>query len=94
MLQACNEFYELSQNQGRRWQRTVQHEYEQRQKLEEMVETLAKNVVSLEKKARMSISGQPIKETGESLNAVLFVVFWFCFFVFVWMPQAYDLIYG
>lgn len=43
----------------------IQHEHEQRLKLEEMVEHLAKNVVSLEKKARMSISGLQVRDTGK-----------------------------
>ncbi|BFZ04680.1 hypothetical protein BsWGS_07718 [Bradybaena similaris] len=63
MINACNEFHELSQTQGRRWQKMIQHEHEQRLKLEEMVEHLAKNVVSLEKKARMSISGLQVRDT-------------------------------
>ncbi|XP_059142601.1 oxysterol-binding protein 1-like isoform X2 [Physella acuta] len=63
MINACNEFSLLAQTQGKRWQRMIQHEHEQRMKLEEMVEQLAKNVVSLEKKARMSVSGLPIRET-------------------------------
>ncbi|XP_055861522.1 oxysterol-binding protein 1-like isoform X2 [Biomphalaria glabrata] len=63
MINACSEFNQLSQTQGKRWQKMIQHEQEQKLKLEEMVEQLAKNVVSLEKKARMSISGIPIRET-------------------------------
>ncbi|XP_012942512.2 oxysterol-binding protein 1, partial [Aplysia californica] len=73
MINACNEFYELSQSQGRRWQRTIQHEHERRLKYEEMVEQLAKNVVSLENKARMSLSGHPVRgsdsEEDEFLDA-------------------------
>ncbi|ESO97862.1 hypothetical protein LOTGIDRAFT_209029 [Lottia gigantea] len=57
MINACSEFYDLAQTNGRRWQRMLQHEHDQRLKLEEMVEQLAKDQVSLENKARKSLHG-------------------------------------
>ena len=41
--------------QGKRWQKLLSHEHEQRLKLEDMVEQLAKDQISLEKKARMTV---------------------------------------
>lgn len=53
--QACNEFHEVASVQGKRWQKLLSHEHEQRLKLEDMVEQLAKDQISLEKKARMTV---------------------------------------
>ncbi|XP_025090747.1 oxysterol-binding protein 1-like isoform X5 [Pomacea canaliculata] len=55
MINACSEFHDLAAVQGKRWQKLLQQEHEQRLKLEEMVEQLAKDQISLEKKARMSV---------------------------------------
>ncbi|KAK3599071.1 hypothetical protein CHS0354_024397 [Potamilus streckersoni] len=55
MINACSEYLDLAQTQGRRWQKMLQHEHEQRLKLEEMLEQLAKDQVSLEIKARKSL---------------------------------------
>ncbi|KAK7087619.1 hypothetical protein V1264_021645 [Littorina saxatilis] len=55
MINACNEFYDVASVQGKRWQRLLTHEHEQRLKLEDMVEQLAKDQISLEKKARITI---------------------------------------
>lgn len=57
MINACNEFHELAAVKGKRWQRLLQHEHEQRLKLEDMVEQLAKDQISLEKKARLTVKG-------------------------------------
>lgn len=54
-FQACSEYYEFAQVHGKRWQRVLQFEHDQRLKLEEMVEQLAKDQVSLENKARKSL---------------------------------------
>jgi len=48
MLNACAQFMELTQTQGRKWQRLLSHEREQRLRLEEMVEQLAKQHSRLE----------------------------------------------
>ncbi|KAL5016149.1 hypothetical protein ScPMuIL_005738 [Solemya velum] len=55
MINACAEFMELAQTQGKRWQKLLQYEHEQRMKLEEMVEQLAKDQIHLETQARRSI---------------------------------------
>ncbi len=53
--QACHDYLDLSQSQGKRWQKMLQHEHEQRLRLEEMVEQLAKQHSSLEKQARKTL---------------------------------------
>ncbi|KAL8615762.1 hypothetical protein ACOMHN_040257 [Nucella lapillus] len=55
MINACSEFHEIAAVQGKRWQKLLTHEHEQRLKLEDMVEQLAKDQISLEKKARMTV---------------------------------------
>nr|KAG5713315.1 hypothetical protein BaRGS_007842 [Batillaria attramentaria] len=47
MINACNEFHEVASQKGKRWQKLLQHEHEQRLKLEDMVEQLAKDQISL-----------------------------------------------
>ncbi|XP_050409853.1 oxysterol-binding protein 1 isoform X2 [Patella vulgata] len=65
MINACSEFYELAEVNGRRWQKMLQHEHDQRLKLEEMVEQLAKDQASLENKARKSFH-QPTQNPGSN----------------------------
>lgn len=48
MFQACLEYLELAQTQGRKWQKMLQHEREQRIQLEEMVGQLAREQSALE----------------------------------------------
>merc|ERR1719422_2174054 len=48
MINACSEYLELTQNQGKKWQRLLSHEREQRLRLEEMVEQLARQHSHLE----------------------------------------------
>ncbi|XP_076452953.1 oxysterol-binding protein 1-like isoform X2 [Babylonia areolata] len=55
MINACSEFHEVAAVQGKRWQKLLSHEHEQRLKLEDMVEQLAKDQISLEKKARLTV---------------------------------------
>ena len=59
IFQACHDYLELGQAQGKRWQRMLQNEHDQRMRLEEMVEQLAKQHSSLEKKARKSMGVLP-----------------------------------
>lgn len=49
MINACNDFLQLAQSQGRKWHKAVMHEREQRLRLEETVETLAKQHNTLER---------------------------------------------
>jgi len=48
MINACSQYLELTQTQGRKWQKLLSHEREQRLRLEEMVEQLAKQHSQLE----------------------------------------------
>lgn len=52
MMNACNEYVQLAQSQGRKWVRMLQHEHEQCLRLQEMVEQLAKQHSSLERAAQ------------------------------------------
>ena len=45
----------MTQQSGKRWQKLLQNEHDQRMRLEEMVEQLAKQHSSLEKRARKSL---------------------------------------
>ncbi len=56
LFQACSDYLELAQTQGRRWQKMLQHEHEQRLRLEEMVEQLGKQHAALEKQAQRKIA--------------------------------------
>ncbi|XP_046980953.1 oxysterol-binding protein 1 isoform X1 [Schistocerca americana] len=52
MINTCSEYLELAQSQGRKWQRMLQHEREQRLRLEEVVEQLARQHSHLEQAAK------------------------------------------
>ncbi|KAL3182613.1 hypothetical protein MRX96_034529 [Rhipicephalus microplus] len=52
MMNACSEYVQLAQSQGRKWVRMLQHEHEQCLRLQEMVEQLAKQHSSLERAAQ------------------------------------------
>jgi len=51
VFQACSEYAKTAQNQGKKWQKAIQYEKEQRQKLEKVVEDLAKSQRKLEEAA-------------------------------------------
>lgn len=51
-LQACRDFLDLAETHSRKWQRALQHEREQRIRLEETIEQLAKQHNSLERACR------------------------------------------
>jgi len=57
MINASHEYLELTQTQGRKWQRLLGHEREQRLRLEEMVEQLARQLSHLEAQVRGSSVG-------------------------------------
>lgn len=63
-LQACQDYMQLAQTQGRKWQKMLQHEHEQRLRLEEMVEQLAKQHSHLERAAKEASANSP----GEKNN--------------------------
>lgn len=52
MINACSEYLELTQSQGKKWQRLLNHEREQRLRLEEMVEQLARQHSHLENQCK------------------------------------------
>ncbi|KAH0625499.1 hypothetical protein JD844_015040 [Phrynosoma platyrhinos] len=49
---ACRDFLELADTHSRKWQRVLQHEREQRIRLEETIEQLAKQHNNLERACR------------------------------------------
>ena len=71
--QACHDYLELAQVQGKRWERMLKYGHDQRLRLEEVVEQLAKQHESLEKQARRkqlaaSVSHNNSKTEGIELN--------------------------
>uniref|UniRef100_A0A8C3GY75 Oxysterol-binding protein n=1 Tax=Corvus moneduloides TaxID=1196302 RepID=A0A8C3GY75_CORMO len=52
MINACRDFLDLAESHSRKWQRLLQHEREQRIRLEETIEQLAKQHNSLERACR------------------------------------------
>ncbi|XP_068246658.1 oxysterol-binding protein 1-like [Palaemon carinicauda] len=52
MINACNDYVEVSSTAGRKWQRLLQHERDQRLRLEDMVEQLARQHSHLEQEAK------------------------------------------
>ncbi|XP_054852239.1 oxysterol-binding protein 2 isoform X2 [Eublepharis macularius] len=52
MINACRDFLELAETHSRKWQRALQYEREQRTRLEETIEQLAKQHNSLERACR------------------------------------------
>ncbi|XP_014662052.1 PREDICTED: oxysterol-binding protein 1-like isoform X2 [Priapulus caudatus] len=70
MINACSDYLSHAQSQGRRWQRALLHEHEQRLRLEEMVEQLAKQHSHLEMEARKeSKTVQQILSTGGAVTS-------------------------
>lgn len=64
MINACHDFLELGQTQGRKWQKILQSERDKRAHLEETIETLAKQHNKLEKACREAKSLEVIKPEG------------------------------
>ncbi|XP_028911070.1 oxysterol-binding protein 2 isoform X2 [Ornithorhynchus anatinus] len=62
MINACRDFLELAELHNRKWQRALQYEREQRTRLEETIEQLAKQHNSLERACR----GTPCLSTASS----------------------------
>lgn len=55
MINACAEFLELAQTDGKRWHKMLEHEYNQKLKLQELLEQLAKDQNTLEIQAKKSM---------------------------------------
>ncbi|XP_019871821.2 oxysterol-binding protein 1 isoform X2 [Aethina tumida] len=71
MINACAEYLKTAQTHGHKWVRLLQHEREQRQRLQEMVETLATQHSKLEQAAnahtqRPAISASENEEEDEN----------------------------
>ncbi|XP_071179545.1 oxysterol-binding protein 1-like isoform X2 [Mytilus edulis] len=67
MINACTEYLDVAQSQTKRLQKLFDYEHEQRMKLEDMVEQLAKEQVSLEVQAKKSLHLQKNgKEKGST----------------------------
>lgn len=56
MINACNDYVDVSSTAGRKWQRLLQHERDQRLRLEDMVEQLARQHSHLEQEAKEQMS--------------------------------------
>uniref|UniRef100_A0A8C5PYS1 Oxysterol-binding protein n=1 Tax=Leptobrachium leishanense TaxID=445787 RepID=A0A8C5PYS1_9ANUR len=71
MINACRDFLELADTHSRKWHRALQYEREQRVRLEETIEQLAKQHNSLERACRgapgrsSNIAGVPISAKGD-----------------------------
>ncbi|XP_064618956.1 oxysterol-binding protein 1-like isoform X2 [Lineus longissimus] len=75
MINACAEYLDHAQAQGKRWQKTLQYEHEQRLRLEEMVEQLARQHSSFEKQARKSLAAASVgKMEGSHAQGLLQVI--------------------
>ncbi|XP_002735155.1 oxysterol-binding protein 1-like [Saccoglossus kowalevskii] len=66
MINACADYLDLAQTQGRKWQRALQYEREQRLRLEETVETLAKQHNTLERACRGNLGPDKGKSKGSA----------------------------
>lgn len=67
-MQACTEYLNTAQTQGHKWTRLLQHEREQRQRLQEMVETLAQQHSKLEQAANAHAAHRPSKYHCDKIN--------------------------
>lgn len=60
--QRCSDYLDLAQTHGRKWQRMLQHERDQRLRLEDMVEQLARQLGGLEQAAKEH--SIPVRDRG------------------------------
>ncbi|XP_041456615.1 oxysterol-binding protein 1-like isoform X2 [Lytechinus variegatus] len=66
MINACADFLELAQTHGRKWQKAIHYEHTQRIRLEETIETLAKQHNSLELACREASQDKTKVNSDES----------------------------
>jgi len=78
--QACTEYLEAAQGQVKRLQKIVQFEHEQRVKMEEMVEQLAKDQVSLETQAKRSMKSKTADNKDSGIVQTKCIT-WACIYV-------------
>ncbi|KAG8146124.1 hypothetical protein E2320_012516 [Naja naja] len=71
MINACRDFLDLAEAHSRKWQRALQHECEQRIRLEETIEQLAKQHNNLERACRgaPSLSANPAAQRSRGGSA-------------------------
>lgn len=60
--QRCSDYLDVAQTHGRKWQRMLQHERDQRMRLEDMVEQLARQLGGLEQAAKEH--SIPVRDRG------------------------------
>ncbi|CAG7636499.1 unnamed protein product [Allacma fusca] len=73
MINACTEYAKTAQSQGKKWQKAIQYEKEQRQRLERVVEDLAKQHTKLEEAAAVaSHHGQSNVQSDEDDETVYY----------------------
>ncbi|XP_037917580.1 oxysterol-binding protein 1 isoform X2 [Hermetia illucens] len=65
MINACSDYLQTAQSQGHKWSKMLQHERDQRQKLEEMVEQLARQHSHLEQAAHRHIPNATTSTTSD-----------------------------
>ena len=70
LSQACSDYLDLAGMQGRRWQKMLQYEHEQRLRLEELVEQLGRQHSNLEKQVRKSMSNI-LNHGGQNSSSML-----------------------
>lgn len=96
-LQACRDFLDLAETHSRKWQRALQYEREQRIRLEETIEQLAKQHNSLERACRGApgstgsagtTKGEPRGWGWEEAQAVLSVPMLLAFREFMVIPNG------
>lgn len=68
MINSCSDYLQTAQTQGTKWSRMLQHEREQKQHLEEMVEQLARQHSHLEQAAANQRQKQQQKDISHSLQ--------------------------
>lgn len=59
-LQACNDYLQTADSQGHKWSKMLQHERDQRQQLQEMVEQMARQHSHLEAAAHRHRPSKPL----------------------------------
>lgn len=72
MLNACQELVQMIQNQGRKWQKTIQIERDARQRMERMCEQVALQSAKLEKQMQRAsrIDKQSLAATRSTKSSV------------------------
>ncbi|EDV94494.1 oxysterol-binding protein 1 [Drosophila grimshawi] len=70
MINAGNDYLRSAESQGHKWSKMLHHEREQRQRLEEIIEQMAKQQSQMEQAAVMVRRNKPTPGTAMSINSV------------------------